>query len=44
MHIKTLLTALFCAMLLTPSVSFGAEEAAKARYEKLTRMEKMYEV
>mgnify|MGYP003310638151 CR=1 FL=1 len=30
MHIKTLLTALFCAMLLSPAVSLGAEEAAKA--------------
>ena len=31
MHIKTLLTALFCAMLLSPAVSLGAEEAAKAK-------------
>ncbi|MBR3880534.1 MAG: hypothetical protein IKJ34_02940 [Mailhella sp.] len=31
MHIKTLFTALCCAMLLTPAVSFGADEAAKAK-------------
>ena len=31
MHIKTLLSALFCAMLLSPAVSLGAEEAAKAK-------------
>ncbi len=31
MHIKTLFTALFCAMLLTPAVSFGANDAAKAK-------------
>ena len=30
MHIKTLLTALFCAMLLNPAVSLGAE-ASKAK-------------
>ena len=31
MHIKTLLTAFCCAMLLAPAVSFGAEDAAKAK-------------
>ena len=31
MHIKPLFTALCCAMLLTPAVSFGADDAAKAK-------------
>ena len=31
MHIKTLFTALCCAMLLTPAVSFGADEVAKTK-------------
>ena len=31
MHIKTLFTALCCAMLLTPAVSFGADDAAKTK-------------
>ena len=31
MHIKTLFTALCCAMLLAPAVSFGAADAAKAK-------------
>ena len=31
MHIKSLLTALCCSVLLTPAVSFGADDAAKAK-------------
>ena len=37
MYTKALFTAFCCAMLLSPAVSFGAEEAAKAIVDALNK-------